>query len=77
MKDKTKDFTILILVIALCLTLFLWTRRENMAAHPSLHYENYNYDELSWVIEGRMEALYKDFEDLIQAIVRQKQLLPD
>lgn len=77
MKDSQKNFIILVLVCALCLMLFVWIRREKMAAHPSLPYENYNSDELSWVIEGRMEQLQKDFEDLLQAIVRQKQILSD
>lgn len=75
--SRVKDLIILILVCALCLTLFVWTRREKHAMHPALQYEDYSRDELSWIIEGRMEALYKDFEDLIQAIVRQKQLLPN
>lgn len=76
MKDRVKDFIILILVCALCLTIFVWTRREKCAMHPAWQYEDYTSDELSWVIEGRMEQLKKDFEDLLQAIVRQKQLLP-
>lgn len=74
MKNSVKDLIILILVCALCLTIFVWARREKRAAHPALQYENYTPDELSWVIEGRMEQLYEDFEDLLQAIVRQKQL---
>lgn len=77
MKDRLKDLIILILVFALCLTFFVWTRREKHAMHPALQYENYSPDELSWVIEGRMEQLYEDFEDLIQAIVRQKQILSE
>lgn len=77
MKDRVKDTIIVILVCALCLMIFGWVRREKLAAHPALQYETYNADQLSWIIEGRMEQLYKDFEDLVQAIVRQKQLLPD
>lgn len=72
-----KVLVIAALICALLLTGSLCFSRERHLRNPSSQYDEYTVDELSWIIEGRMEQLYDDFEDLIQAIVRQKQLLPD
>lgn len=72
-----KDWFIVVLALALVMTNGFWILRARYMSNPSSQYDEYTVDELSWIIEGRMEQLYDDFEDLIQAIVRQKQLLPD
>lgn len=66
---------IFFLICALFLTGYCWFTRERLIHNPSSKYDEYTSDQLSWIIEGRMEALYDDFEDLIKAIVRQQQLL--
>lgn len=72
-----KDWAIIVLTCALLLTGSFWFLRERHVHNPGSKYDGYTSDQLSWVIEGRMEQLYEDFEDLIQAITRQKQLLSE
>ncbi len=71
-----KTIIILILVFCLVVVCFFWFKDLHKIRSLAAQYDGLTVDELSWIIAGRMEALSDDFDDLIEAIVRQKMLTP-
>ena len=76
-KFDWKNGIIFFLICALLLTGYCWFTRERLIHNPSPKYDEYTSDQLSWIIEGRKEALVDDWERLIEAVIRQKQLLSE